>query len=246
VSDRPELGYEFTPQTRAATRALADGSLDAYDYAILGALYDRDVPRNLRVRFTLDQLREWTSWAHTDDALSKRLRRLRHAGWLAYDQPRLVVYRPAPNAKPKRIYRYALTLVPEPAFSEQTTSLSALGPSSQADSQAESEATPDAGGPSSEGSGPSSFDAGIVAAERSGEQSTNDAGPSSPEGPEKPSSMSEVGTYGACVRAREEPLEEDAELEAELDRCWDDSKPKPTPTQESLFVPPQPHGEPDA
>jgi hypothetical protein len=131
------LGYEFTPIPRAAIRALADGRLDVWDTAILAAVYDRDVPRNLNVRFTLDQLGEWIAWPNTIDALSKRLRRLRDDGWLSYEQPR---------ARP---YRYGVTLTPEPPTSERH-------PRSNPANELAAPAPGDARGPSTTPSGPSS------------------------------------------------------------------------------------------
>ena len=129
VRKSPPLGYEFTPTPRAAIRAVSDGRLDASDYVILAAIYDRDVPRDLHVRFTLDQLADWVAWSYSVDALSKRLRRLRDNGWFSYEQPR------------RKPYRYQVTLTPEPATSERD-------PRSDRASHAASSATGDAGRPS--------------------------------------------------------------------------------------------------
>jgi hypothetical protein len=116
-----DLGYDgFTPIPRTATRALGR-RLDYGRFAILAALYDRDVPRNLRIRFTLDQLREWIEWSETDDYLSKRLRELRRDGWISYEKPT----RQASERGP--VYRYIVTLHPQPVPVRAGSELEAAG-----------------------------------------------------------------------------------------------------------------------
>jgi hypothetical protein len=137
VRKSPAVGYEFTPTPRAAIRAVSEGRLDASDYVILAAIYDRDVPRDLHVRFTLDQLADWVAWSYSADALSKRLRRLRDDGWFSYEQPR------------RKPYRYQVTLIPEPAPSER-------GPRSDPASHGAESPTGEAARPNTTPSGPSS------------------------------------------------------------------------------------------
>jgi hypothetical protein len=181
------LDYEFTPIPRAAIHAVRDGQLDGWAYLILAALYDRDVPHNKRVRFTLDQLADWIAWPHTHDALSKRLRRLRHDMWLSYEQPRM---------KP---YRYHVTLITEPQLSEH-------GPRSRPASHAACSAPEEVVHPSTRVSGPSSASAETEAPKPSQARDGSDAVRPPQRVQRNPSSLEE--TVGPTVpmdpaRARE-------------------------------------------
>jgi hypothetical protein len=90
------LDYPFTPVPDRVGLALQAREIDRHDYAILGYLYrraDRDRPnlqdgdgrRFFPARQSLEQVAEGVRWTLTLDALSKRIRRLRERGWLAYD-----------------------------------------------------------------------------------------------------------------------------------------------------------------
>ena len=154
------LDYEFTPTPRAALRAVEDGGLDHADYVIVAALSDRRMRGRSRVRFTLAELRTAIAWTSTDNALSKRLRRLRDEGWIAYEQPR------------RKPYRYDARLCSD---------RSEVGPSSAAAKQAESEAPELGPAPSTEPSSPSTESTAIAAAERDSATGGSAPGPSSPD-----------------------------------------------------------------
>ena len=121
--DLRRISSEFTPVPRPALRrGIESGELDPWDDRSLAALHDRGFPRGRPcVPFTLDQLRPWINWTKTDDALSKRLRRLRDKGWLTYETPRkrpTSTRRSWPRSRPR------------------------LGPRSQAADGAESDSSP--------------------------------------------------------------------------------------------------------
>jgi hypothetical protein len=180
-----ELGYEFTPTPRAAIRAVEEGLLDHLDYVILSALYERWFRGQAFVRFTLEQLRVWTCWAYTPDALSKRLRDLREKGWVSYQQPR------------KRPHRYEAKLNPEP---------SERGPSQNAPSRAEAAGRRSRTDPSRELSHPSDGTDGIAVSEPASKTLSHKIGPSASDAHSNPSSLEEaiVQTSPRTSRAREQ------------------------------------------
>jgi hypothetical protein len=186
ASGRPSvkrLGYEFTPTPRAAIRAVEQGVIDHLDYVIISALYDRWFPGTASVRFTLNQLRVWSSWTLTDDALSKRLRRLRERGWVAYQQPQ------------KWPYRYEAKLISAP---------SERGPSRSAADKAASGGERRRIDPSRGRSHPSDGTDGIVVSEPAGKTLSQTVGPSVSDVQSNPSSLEEalVQTSPWTTRAR--------------------------------------------
>lgn len=89
TDQRRTLGYPFAPIPERVTQAAWRGSLDRWDYLILGTMYERANYTRLERReptpmMKLRQLAELIRWPHSHDALSKRLRHLRGEGWLIY------------------------------------------------------------------------------------------------------------------------------------------------------------------
>lgn len=88
---RAGLGYSFTPIPERATMALRSGDLSPNDYALLAVLYERAnvgrlVRREQTPTLSLAQLAEAIGHSGTQDALSKRLRRLadKPEQWLSW------------------------------------------------------------------------------------------------------------------------------------------------------------------
>lgn len=81
---KPALGYTFTPTCKRALRALAEGSLDTADYVLLAFFYDRMSYATRQVSVTLPQMVAGTRWQTSEDALYRRLLRLKREHWLEY------------------------------------------------------------------------------------------------------------------------------------------------------------------
>lgn len=108
------LGYNFTPVPERAMQALRSGSLAPTDFVLVAFLYERANTHLLARRaptpsLTLSQIGEGIHWTKSDDALSKRLRRLRDAPerWFSYSVSRrnryeFTLYPEAPQASESR------------------------------------------------------------------------------------------------------------------------------------------------
>lgn len=134
------LGFSFTPTPERAIRAVAHGRIDLWDYLLIAFFYERAnttklIRREETPTLTLRQIRDGVGWRYTDDALSKRIRRLqvRRERWFSY--------------RIEGRDQYVLTLHPDqPQRSEfGPRSQSSLGPSS-----GETEAEDRSGAPASE------------------------------------------------------------------------------------------------
>lgn len=80
--DRLELGYLFAPIPLRLFQALRNGRLSGDDYQLVSLLFERADRKKLAARretprLTLGHLAEGIGWRGRDEALSKRLRRLR-------------------------------------------------------------------------------------------------------------------------------------------------------------------------
>jgi hypothetical protein len=88
VKDRnePAVLHPFAHSTvpRRVLAGLRRRELDHDEFVILAWLYGRADRRPWVASVRLAQLAEGIAWKHSDDYLSKRLRRLRRKGWLTY------------------------------------------------------------------------------------------------------------------------------------------------------------------
>jgi hypothetical protein len=91
ASNGRTLGYSFTPLPERVVQALARGLLSHVELAILAVLYERADFGRLRLRLPtptmrLRHLAAAVGWTHTEDALARRLIRLRdrEERWLTW------------------------------------------------------------------------------------------------------------------------------------------------------------------
>jgi hypothetical protein len=76
--------FSFVAFPHRVLRRVRAGEIDAWDLAILSALYARGQWYDWTAYISLEQLRGDIAWRWTDDALSKRLRRLKAKGELKF------------------------------------------------------------------------------------------------------------------------------------------------------------------
>lgn len=112
TNGRTALGYTSAPVPSHVVAAFLRGEIACDDFALLAYLYDcanyeRLARREPSVRRTLRQLADALHLDVTDNALSKRLRRLRDRGYLSWTVERL------PGRPQKGRDVYAFTLHPE-------------------------------------------------------------------------------------------------------------------------------------
>jgi hypothetical protein len=87
--ERRVLGFHFEPVPRIARSARRLGLLSGDQYDLLGFLYGSAdfgalAHRRETPRLTLERIAEGIRWVHTNDALSKLLRRTSDGGWFDY------------------------------------------------------------------------------------------------------------------------------------------------------------------
>jgi hypothetical protein len=100
------LDFPFVPLPHAAEAAFARSAIDETDLAILVVLWRGADWRTRKVTRTLAQIAARIRWGPTDDALSKRLHKLRRAGWFELETT------PGKHAAP---YLFTLNHEPEPS-----------------------------------------------------------------------------------------------------------------------------------